>query len=174
LALRSTQLKFSQTSTIDKNTFVDFVNLPGAVSDRFFALACEDSYHERIELSGFLKVMLDVYGCSLEARMKLVFDIFDFNGDHLISAQEVKMILSYIPFVKQGKGSLLDVTADHAANTDSDTDSSLSFESQEKEKPTLLKRREGLYVSSMGKHMTGKQRTINTEQIDRFVKCVFA
>lgn len=98
LALRSTQLKFAQHSTIDKNTFVEFANLPGAVSDRFFTLACEDSLHERVELEGFLKVMLDVYGCSLEPRMKLVFQIFDFNQVHLITPQEVRMILSYIPF----------------------------------------------------------------------------
>lgn len=65
LALRSTHLKHSIHPTIDKNTFVDYVNLPGVVSDRFFALASENRIDERIELEGFLKVMLDVYGCSL-------------------------------------------------------------------------------------------------------------
>ena len=79
LVPRSNQ--YSIHCTCDKNTFVDYVNLPGVVSDRFFALASGNDNNERVELEGFLKVMLEVYEQSLETKMKLVFDIFDFNGD---------------------------------------------------------------------------------------------
>lgn len=79
LALRSNQLKYSTHQTIEKNTFVDYVNLPGVVSDRFFALASDNRLDERIEIEDFIRVLLNVYSSSLEVKMKVVFDIFDFN-----------------------------------------------------------------------------------------------
>jgi hypothetical protein len=42
--------------------------------------------------------MLEVYSSNLELKMKVVFKIFDFNSDGLITPEDVKMILSYIPF----------------------------------------------------------------------------
>lgn len=45
---------------------------------------------------------------------------------------------------------------------------------QQNAKPALCsKKREGLYVSSMGRHINARQRTINTEEISRFLKAVF-
>lgn len=99
LAMRSNQLKYFTHSTIDKNCFAEYVNLPGVVSDRFFALASESAHDERVELDNFLKVIVSVYSASLDERMKLIFDMYDFNQDGVITAEEVRMVLSYIPFV---------------------------------------------------------------------------
>jgi hypothetical protein len=41
LALRSAQTHGAAGKTIDKVTFVEYVNLPGIVSDRFHALASQ-------------------------------------------------------------------------------------------------------------------------------------
>lgn len=77
LAQRSSQPWCQATQTIDKNTFADYINLPGVISDRFCALAVKDSPNERITLPNFLALMYSVYSSQLEQKMELVFDIFD-------------------------------------------------------------------------------------------------
>lgn len=48
LALRSTQSQSIAQKTIDKVTFVEYINLPGIVSDRFHALACKGQSDGRV------------------------------------------------------------------------------------------------------------------------------
>lgn len=93
------------------------------------------------------------------------------------------MILSYIPFRQQldSQRSELDGSS-QSTNSSSDASCcssdchSENSGSTPPEKPSLKSRktREGLYNSSMGKHFTDKQRSLNTEQITRFIKCAFA
>ena len=58
LALRSTQSQSNPQRTIDKVTFVEYVNLPGIVSDRFHALASKNSQDGRIYEESFIELML--------------------------------------------------------------------------------------------------------------------
>ncbi len=95
--MRSIQPRNAVCQSIDKNTFVDYVNLPGVVSDRFFALV-SDPVNETVSLTAFTNLLLDVYSCKLEDKMRLVFRIFSFNQDNKVTPDEVRMILSYIPF----------------------------------------------------------------------------
>lgn len=72
LALRSTQSS-SHAKSIDKVTFVEYVNLPGIVSDRFHALACKGHTDGRIFEESFNELMLQVYSSSVETKMRLTF-----------------------------------------------------------------------------------------------------
>jgi len=54
LVLRSTLSEW----TIDKVTFVEYINLPGIVSDRFHALASKGSSHGCIYEDSFIELML--------------------------------------------------------------------------------------------------------------------
>lgn len=83
LSLRST-ISNSGGVFVDKNAFVEYMNLPGIVSDRLFALASNNSKEEKIEQDNFVKLMLDVYSSELDDKMKIAFKIFDFNCDGLI------------------------------------------------------------------------------------------
>jgi Ca2+-binding EF-hand superfamily protein len=67
------------------------------VSDRLFTLASKGNKEERIEQDKFLKLMLEIYGSNLDGKINLAFKVFDFDGDGKITAEDVKMILSYIP-----------------------------------------------------------------------------
>ena len=73
LALRSTQPAGSQSRKIDKVTFVEYVNLPGIVSDRFHALACHDHTDGRVQEDHFIELMLQVFSSSVETKMRLSF-----------------------------------------------------------------------------------------------------
>lgn len=59
--------------SIDKVTFVEYINLPGIVSDRFYKLASVGSTDSRITEDNFVNLMLSVYSASLEKKMELVF-----------------------------------------------------------------------------------------------------
>ena len=54
------------------------MNLPGAICDRFFALASKSRADERVFLENFTQIMLDTYGSGLLTKLWLVFNIFDF------------------------------------------------------------------------------------------------
>ena len=83
-------------SSIDKNTFCKFANLPGIVGERFFALA--SNKYERISRETFLVLLFQVFSHNLDDRLKFVFQLIDFNSDGAISAHDIKMMLSFIPY----------------------------------------------------------------------------
>lgn len=58
LALRSTQSQSNSQKSIDKVTFVEYVNLPGIVSDRFHSLACKNHQDGRVYEESFIELML--------------------------------------------------------------------------------------------------------------------
>jgi Ca2+-binding EF-hand superfamily protein len=41
--------------------------------------------------------MLTIYGFDFDEKMNICFKIFDFNGDGYIQAEDVRMIISFIP-----------------------------------------------------------------------------
>lgn len=59
--------------SIEKVTFVEYINLPGIVSDRFYKLASTGSTDTRIAEEPFVNLMLSVFSASLEKKMELVF-----------------------------------------------------------------------------------------------------
>lgn len=61
--------------SIDKVTFTEYINLPGIISDRFFALAKGSRTDNRVGEDDFLKTMFTVFGSSLESKMKFVFQM---------------------------------------------------------------------------------------------------
>jgi Ca2+-binding EF-hand superfamily protein len=142
LLLRSSPTKDSKTQTVDKVTLVEFINLPGIMSDRFYTLMGNNNKNEqRVVQDKFISTMMLVYSSTLEEKMQLAFNIFDFDCDGRISAEDVKLVLSYIPSRK--------------------INSSLSVDdsSNEREKPLPLQ--EGLYNRSEGKDMCEEERGSN-------------
>jgi hypothetical protein len=81
---------------------------------------------------------------------------YDFNGDGLISKEDVRIVLSYIPFKR-------DVTPESTA----DKLSSMSIQGEAK------KQKEGLYEQEEGKVLEYKDRVTDQEEIKNFVNMVF-
>ena len=73
LALRSNQSQSSSQKSIDKVTFVEYINLPGIVSDRFHALACKGQADGRVYEENFIDLLLQVFSSSVETKMRLTF-----------------------------------------------------------------------------------------------------
>ena len=47
--------------------------------------------------------MFKIYYSKLEEKIKLVFDIYDFDSDGLISKEDIRLVLSYIPIAHMNK-----------------------------------------------------------------------
>lgn len=86
------------------------MNLPGVVSDRFFALASQGNSDELVHMSTFIKLMLAFYGSNLDRKMKIVFQMFDFDCDGIICPEDVKMVLNYIPNCMQSADAQLELS----------------------------------------------------------------
>lgn len=70
--------------------------MPGVIADRFFALI-DDNENARIEFKEFMAALLRIYCADLEQQYKVAFEVYDFNKDGVISREEVRLVLSYVP-----------------------------------------------------------------------------
>lgn len=75
LSLRSTQSQTTSKRSIDKVTFVEYINLPGIVSDRFHSLASKNHTEGRIFEDQFIELLLQVFSSSVETKMRLTFSM---------------------------------------------------------------------------------------------------
>lgn len=78
ICLRSTRdpaAKSGDSRSIDKVTFVEYVNLPGIVSDRFHALAADKHPDGRVSEQSFIDLLLQVFGSSVETKMRMTFKL---------------------------------------------------------------------------------------------------
>jgi len=72
--------------------------LPGIIGERFFAVL-DLSKNDYIDLREFVHGFFKVYYSNLETKIKLSFDIYDFDRDGYITKEDVRLILSHIPIV---------------------------------------------------------------------------
>jgi Ca2+-binding EF-hand superfamily protein len=81
--------------------------LPGIIGERFFTVLDlnGDSF---IDLKEFVHGLFKVYYSNVETKIKLAFDIYDFDKDGFIRKEDVRLILSHVPIDKtmqfQGEG----------------------------------------------------------------------
>lgn len=91
-----------KSAGINKVTIIDYCQLPGILAERFFSLldANQDEY---IDLREFVYILFKIYYSNFDNQVKLVFDIYDFDKDGYITKEDVRIILSYIPILKDVK-----------------------------------------------------------------------
>jgi len=79
--------------------------LPGIIGERFFSVMDlnSDGY---IDVKEFIHGFFKVYYSNLDTKIKLAFDIYDFDKDGYIKKEDVRLILSYIPIDKGFFGKL--------------------------------------------------------------------
>lgn len=54
---------------------MEYISLPGILSDRFFALAKKEGSSNRVYEEDFIRSMITVFSSSLEAKMGFVFQM---------------------------------------------------------------------------------------------------
>ncbi len=86
----------SKTKGVNKISMIDYSQLPGLLSERFFFVldVDKDSYLSQKE---FLAGMLNFYCSSFDQKLKLVFNMYDFDDDGLISKVDITTLISCMP-----------------------------------------------------------------------------
>ena len=80
---------------------MEYLSLPGVLSDRLYAVLSTDSSDGRVNPEKFFKTMSIIYCSDLITKMGLVFSLYDFDNDGYIQREDVKILLSYIPLRKK-------------------------------------------------------------------------
>lgn len=83
---------------VNKITLLTYTNLPGIIGERFFAVL-DLSKNDYVDLREFVHGFFKVYYSNLETKIKLSFDVYDFDKDGYITKEDVRLILSHIPIV---------------------------------------------------------------------------
>jgi Ca2+-binding EF-hand superfamily protein len=137
---------------------MEYVSLPGVLSDRLYAVLSADSSDGRVNPEKFYKILSTIYCSDLIQKMGLVFSLYDFDNDGYIQREDVKILLSYIPLRNQSHN--------QSSNNLCASSTSLSLEEEDglkKVKSSETKNinhspREGLYSHEDGKDMGIKDR----------------
>jgi Ca2+-binding EF-hand superfamily protein len=84
---------------INRLSILEYAALPGMLGERFFQVMDlnNDGY---VDYREFLTGLLRIYCSTFEQRTKFVFEIYDFDGDGLVSKEDISTILSYMPVTK--------------------------------------------------------------------------
>lgn len=113
---------------IDKVAFFEYTALPGIINDRFFSLF-QKTADDHIYESSFVNGMIKTYLSTFEEKMRLTFKMYDFDNDGTVSREDVRILLSYVPFkTEEDLGATQSVMSDAMSNKEGLYDSTrLSF-----------------------------------------------
>jgi hypothetical protein len=86
----------SKSKGVNKVSLMNYSQLPGIIGERFFA-AMDSNQTGYIDLKCFVRGFFKVYYSSVEDKMKLSFEIYDFDTDGYIDKEDVRLVMSHIP-----------------------------------------------------------------------------
>lgn len=88
---------------INRITLLTYTNLPGIIGERF-AHVLDLSKTDYVDLREFVHGFFKVYYSNLETKIKLSFDMYDFDRDGYITREDVRLILTHIPICTSTSG----------------------------------------------------------------------
>ena len=80
--------------------------MPGIISERLFAVFDVDrnGYLDPVE---FIEGMTTLFSETFEKQIVFIFNLYDFDKDGLISKEDVRTVLSYVPLNSKSKSEKL-------------------------------------------------------------------
>eukprot|EP00921_Rhytidocystis_pertsovi_P019672 GHVQ01031257.1.p2 GENE.GHVQ01031257.1~~GHVQ01031257.1.p2 ORF type:complete len:766 (-),score=149.41 GHVQ01031257.1:3980-6277(-) len=82
--------------TVDKQTLLRYLPLPGLLGERLFGVFDVD-HNERIDFQEFCTGLAIVYGGTPDDKKKFLFDMYDLDGNGEITREELRTLLYHIP-----------------------------------------------------------------------------
>ena len=86
-------------NNFDSYTFQEVINLPMIISDKIFYTLTEHQ-SEKISLNRFSTGIYDLFFDYIDNKVKLIFDIFDFDNDKIINKYDVFLLLSHFHLIE--------------------------------------------------------------------------
>ena len=79
--------------------------MPGIIGERFVNVL-DLSKSDYVDLREFVHGFFKVYYSNLETKIKLSFDMYDFDRDGYITKEDVRLILTHIPICTSQTGTI--------------------------------------------------------------------
>jgi len=92
LAIQST----SGYASLDRTTFLRYFPLPGIMGERLFSVFDYNSSGD-ISFQEFVTGMAIVYHGTVEEKHQFIFDMYDLDGDGVVTRDELATMLSHVP-----------------------------------------------------------------------------
>ena len=93
----STKGEKSKTKYLSRLTFYDYIKLPIFISEKLFNSFASSNQQEGLKEEEFVKGFFLLYMGTFQETTKVIFDLLDFDKDGIITKEDVKIILSYLP-----------------------------------------------------------------------------
>lgn len=87
---------------INRITFAKYYDLPGIILDRLFNVFDQDK-NEYLDCSEFVEGMITLNCDCFDKLVKFIFKFYDFDRDDMITHEDIRVVLSYIPLNSQNK-----------------------------------------------------------------------
>ena len=84
------------TKRISRNEFLNLIQLPGLLGEQLFN-SFDLASTENIESREFVSGILTLYKANTRKVLELLFNLFDFNRNGFISAEDVSFLLNHLP-----------------------------------------------------------------------------
>ncbi len=88
---------------ISKRAFHDFLRVNVFISNKIFLSLANNKKEEYITKEAFIKFLVDLYLGDFNTTAKLIFNIFDYDKDGIITIKDVIHLLSFLPLKKPGE-----------------------------------------------------------------------
>jgi len=98
------QLSESKSKGVSLSRFSDFLtNCPVFVTEKFFHSLTKSSNKEKTHLSyeEFINPVQTLRFGTYEEVLRIIFNIFDFDQDGFINTKDVKLLISFLPLMKE-------------------------------------------------------------------------
>ena len=92
----------SKKNGISRITFYEFINLPIFIADKLFD-ALDKNQDSYLCLKEFVEGLNYLYYGTFKNSAKIIFSIYDFDKDGVISKEDIKILFSYLPLKNDEK-----------------------------------------------------------------------
>ncbi len=85
------------------------MGLPGMIGERLFAVI-DRAKSNSLSQADFVTGVSRLFSSKFEDNAQLVFELFDFDADGLVSAEDLRTLLSHVPITQMLGPKLLGIT----------------------------------------------------------------
>jgi hypothetical protein len=97
LARNSSNIRTDEPN-LSKIVFFDYIRLPGLLGERLFHSFTSNNDCRYINESEFTTGLFNLFSSNLTTKMLMTYKMYDFSGKGKITKEDVRVLMSYIPF----------------------------------------------------------------------------
>ncbi len=98
LLARNSSNSRTDEPNLSKIVFFDYIRLPGLLGERLFHSFTSNNDCRYINESEFTTGLFNLFSSNLTTKMLMTYKMYDFSGKGKITKEDVRVLMSYIPF----------------------------------------------------------------------------